>query len=234
MDITYVLTKNSMPDNSWRFGIYRAPSIFANANSVIFYTLLILSIYLSTSKKINYSILFIILSGILFSGSRSGYVALSIVLVLLIIKNMRMRLFIVISVIILTLSSTFWDLNIMKINSLSQRKEVNTYALSDEDAHDIEVTQGFFRAYTKKKSIEIWKDHPMIGVGPGMYGGVVSKKTHTNIYNEYNFLPNAINYIEKWSGIDQYWPQIIVEIGIIGFLNFAVFFFILEIGRAHV
>lgn len=226
MDITYILAKNSMPVNSWRYGIYRAPSFVGNANSIAFYCLLILTIYLCSSKKINHAILISILSGVLFSGSRSGYVALITVVVLLIVKDMKLRFFFVISTLIICLSITFWDFKMPKTYNSHQVTELNNHLVNDEMASDNE-REGFFREYTKKKAMEIWKDRPMLGIGPGMFGGKISVITNSHIYEEYN-LEVARNYIKKWSGIDQYWPQVLAEIGIIGFLNFAVFFLIMS------
>lgn len=227
MDIMYILTRNSMPENSWRFGIYRAPSILTNANSVAFYSLLIFSIYLVTSKKTNYVFIFAMLSGIIFSGSKRGCVALIVFAVLVLLKRRKVLVSLVISIIILCVSYTFWDLDMSKSNSNVQFTELNNKLLDDEIVSDTEVT-GFFREYTKKKALEIWKDHPMLGVGPGKFGGIISIKTHSSIYEEYH-LSNVINYIRKWSGIDQYWPQVLAETGIVGVLMFTGSFIILSL-----
>ena len=226
MDITYLLTKNSMPENSWRFGIYRAPSISATANMVIYYSLFVLSMYFCCSKKTNLLVVVTILFGAVFSGSRSGYVALIVVLVLLIIKNMKMRFILVNAVIVLSLFSAFLHLNVMEVETISQFNEIETYSANDEE-YVFKEKQGIFRSYTKKKSLEIWKDHPIVGVGPGMFGGIISIKTDSHIYEEYNVA--LLNNIRNWSGIDQYWAQILVEVGIIGFLSFAAFFIILSV-----
>ena len=44
-----------------------------------------------------------------------------------------------------------------------------------------------YRVYTMNKSLEVFKDHPILGVGPGMFGGVISVIFNSHVYDEYNF-----------------------------------------------
>jgi len=62
-------------------------------------------------------------------------------------------------------------------------------------------------------------DHPKFGVGPGMFGGAVAKKSSSPYYEEYNFSTDALRH---YSDLDQFWPQILAETGIIGTLNYAL------------
>lgn len=78
-----------------------------------------------------------------------------------------------------------------------------------------------FRGYALHKSIEIWRDHYFFGTGPGMYGGVVSVKYNSPVYEKYNFDSEQYNYwVKKIRSLDQFWSQILAETGIIGTVIF--------------
>jgi len=69
------------------------------------------------------------------------------------------------------------------------------------------------------KSIEIFLDNPLIGVGPGMYGGWVSiNYSPSYIYEMYGFTTDKI------SSIDMFFPHLIGELGILGFISYMGFF----------
>ena len=75
------------------------------------------------------------------------------------------------------------------------------------------------RGYSRDKALEIWKDHPLWGVGPGMFGAMVSLIFNSHIYNEYNFI--MINYLRFLGNIDNFWFQLLAEMGIVGVSVFA-------------
>ena len=66
--------------------------------------------------------------------------------------------------------------------------------------------------------MDIWKDYPLLGVGPGMFGGVVAKRSTSPFYEEYNFPSNLMN---SFSDLDQFWPQALAETGVIGTIVFS-------------
>jgi O-antigen ligase len=69
-----------------------------------------------------------------------------------------------------------------------------------------------YREYARHKALEVWKDHPVWGVGPGMFGGAVATKYISPMYEEYNFTV----ILRKIKSLDQLWPQILAETGVIG------------------
>ena len=74
-----------------------------------------------------------------------------------------------------------------------------------------------YRQYGRSIAMVIWKDYPFWGVGPGMFGGDVAKRSYSPFYEEYNFSPNLR---DSYSDLDQFWPQALAETGIIGTIVF--------------
>jgi O-antigen ligase len=72
--------------------------------------------------------------------------------------------------------------------------------------------------------MEIWKDHKALGVGPGMFGGVISIVFNSPVYKEYNFSQKWYDFMKPFRSLDQFWPQIMAEMGTIGALIFAGLF----------
>jgi len=65
---------------------------------------------------------------------------------------------------------------------------------------------------------EILGDSPLLGVGPGMFGGFAAKLLDSPIPGRYGF----IDYDQRgYDTIDAHWPHLIAEVGIVGFLIYA-------------
>ena len=210
LDPSMYLFRDSPPSvnqsfGSWRYGIYRAGSIIKKIDWLGFYSLFIFTLYISVRNKRNPYVLVILLSGILLSVSRSAYAGLlAMSIVILISWKVESRKLVAISVLFIIMTFACIGFNtsyVYKLNPLG--KGVATY-----------------RDWAFSKSIEIWKDHPFIGVGPGMYGGVVSRKFVSPVYKEYKFPIAKFEYYG--GGLDQFWPQVMAETGIIGLVLFVL------------
>jgi len=189
----------------WRMGIYRAPSLLNHPNAVGFYSILILVLYLYSFKKINFPKFFFIFFSIFATVSRMLYLAFIFLAGLQFFRQRRWLVILAIPIIILILfMSCLPDLN---ISSLKKRQEVYN---GDK----------FFRAYARKKALEIWKDYPLLGVGPGMFGGVVSLINPPTVYKKYNFSEKCFVYVKNFRSLDQFWPQALAETGILGVAAF--------------
>jgi O-antigen ligase len=91
------------------------------------------------------------------------------------------------------------------------------------------VAERFYRGYVIKKSWEIWSDNPFLGVGPGMYGGVVSVEFKSPIYDKYHFSEYWYNFgLKTFHSLDQFWPQIMVELSLPGLAMFLMILFLLS------
>lgn len=63
-------------------------------------------------------------------------------------------------------------------------------------------------------SLPILRDHPILGVGPGRFGGAVAHTFETPIYDEYGFGPLFWNPAQRT--VDNFWLHLLVETGILG------------------
>jgi glycosyltransferase involved in cell wall biosynthesis len=64
-------------------------------------------------------------------------------------------------------------------------------------------------------SFQVIRDHPLLGVGPGRFGGTVAFLTHSPVYTEYH-----VNLPTELTSIDLFWLHIWGETGIIGLAIF--------------
>lgn len=218
----FITLKNILPDYShypYRVGIYRVSSLMHNYIFMGLYCLLILSIYMFTQKKISIFVFLALYCAIFGSVSRMVYMGYIVVAGVQIIRTSEKRALMVLSLvpilILMVKLSTLWDLNVLKLTSASVVEENNSFMSESED------TKISFREYSKERAIQIWKDHPLWGVGPGMFGGIISIKYKSYVYDEYNFNSYAQALLNSWKHIDQWWPQMLAETGILGVACFA-------------
>lgn len=67
-------------------------------------------------------------------------------------------------------------------------------------------------------AIPIVRDHPLLGVGPGRYGGTVAHTYPTPIYEQYD--TDRLFWNPQQRTVDNFWLHILVETGIVGFVTF--------------
>jgi hypothetical protein len=197
--------------SSWRLGIYRAPSLMHNANIFGLYCLLMLTVYLCMSKKVKISLIIPLLAGVLLSVSRLVYIGFLFLSGLQLLKGRKWFLALLVPVLILLLI-------MFSYHEFNMAKFVNI------DKQVFESNTGFvnYRTDAKKTAMDIWKDHVLLGAGPGMYGGVVSVKYKSDIYERYSFSRDTKRLLFEVGSIDQFWPQVLAELGIIGSATFVV------------
>ena len=183
----------------WRAGLYRSPSLVGHPNILGIYLLLILVIELRMAKRNNF-ILLLLSFGIMTTLSRMIYFIFVVVSLPFIRHH---KLFII-----------FFVLTLVFVGASSQNSLSELGVVSYEDASGQQLMQtGNFRAYTLNKSLEIWKDRPLFGVGPGMYGDVISFLFNSPIYEKYGFDPPYFQFANKNRGLDQFYPVILAESG---------------------
>jgi hypothetical protein len=210
--------KEDLVGVNWRMGIYRASSLMAHYNVLGMYCLLILTIYLFMIKKANFIIVLSLLSGIFTSVSRTAYMGFVILSGVQIFKGKRWLIIFLIPIVIgLFFMSPLDDFNISKLIEEGMATSYNN------------ITS--YREYAGHNALNVWKDHPLWGVGPGMFGGAVAFKYRSPLYEEYNF-----TFILNWfHSLDQLWPQALAEMGIVGaaalaslFISLLIILFILR------
>lgn len=195
----------------WRYGIFRPVSLTGyHAYILGLLNLLILTVYLYTKKTANIKVVIPLISGVLLSVSRMAFGGLFFVTLLQLIKRRKWI------ILLLLLITVFFVFN--KMNNVN-----------NEDPGYFDI-----RAQTRQMAVKIWKEHPMWGTGPGMFGGVISVKYDSPYYDlehykKYEIYPIALVTLKKVGGIEQFWFQILAETGIVGtvlFINLIVFLFI--------
>lgn len=74
------------------------------------------------------------------------------------------------------------------------------------------VSLSYGRLYFWEKSLYVISQHPLVGVGPGLFGGSVAKDFHS---------PVALHYgLESMSNVDSQWIQATAEMGILGLVAY--------------
>jgi O-antigen ligase len=64
-----------------------------------------------------------------------------------------------------------------------------------------------------KQGLEIARDRPLLGVGPGRFGGVVAQRYGSDVHKEF-----GIEFNSTWMTVDSYWLHLVVESGLLGML----------------
>ncbi len=211
---------------TWRFGMVRTPALMANHNMLGSYCLFILTIYFCFKRKTNPFILSTLLFGIVGSISRTVYTSFLFMIGLQIFRGRKWLLLFLIPAIlaILTFSSKY------SFNILNVMESVEAYTSNSEEASGTPTGMITYRRHMRDKAIEIWKDHVIWGVGPAMYGGLAVKYNSPVLeYDRYRIAPIAVYYLKAWGTIDQFWPQVLAELGVIGILIFVWFFISLAV-----
>ncbi|MFN3739292.1 MAG: O-antigen ligase family protein [Thermodesulfovibrionales bacterium] len=205
----------------WRLGIYRAPSFFHHPNGLGLYNLLILTIYLFTVKKVNPFIFLSLFTGVFVSVSRMIYLSFIFLAGSQILKARRWLIIPTIPIMVLTFLMSFMP--DFSITDWLKKEEVKKEEVKKEEVKKEEVKKEdwVFRVYARGKAMEVWKDHPLLGAGPGMFGGVVSIVFHSPLYEKYNFSQKWFEFMKPFRSLDQFWPQALAEIGVVGTLAFA-------------
>ncbi len=76
----------------------------------------------------------------------------------------------------------------------------------------------YYRSFTYKEAFHVFLDHPIIGAGPGMFGGVASVIFKSPYYDNWPAFYRGMIY--KMGSLDAFWPSILAELGILGFLAY--------------
>lgn len=196
----------------WRFGIYRASSLMHHPNILGLYCLLILTIYLSMVKKVNFAVLISLFTGIFVSVSRMVYMCFVFIIGLQIFRY-RKWLF---TLVLIPLVIVFFYMSFLL--DISEQKDMSEFMKKEDSVFFYKIP---YRAYAGEKAMEVWKDNSFWGVGPGMFGGVVSIIFQSPVYEEYDFDFIGMRALRNYRSLDQFWPQILAEMGIIGAVGFA-------------
>lgn len=191
--MTPKIITNLVAEDKIRLGFHRVASLTGEGaiNYLGMYTLLGLFLIHATvkSKIIKFSGIAICLGLIFFTFSRQTWIGLSFMLAL---TNRRL---------ILPGIMIFGFLILVSQPSL-ERFSPDLY----------------FRAFAYLEALDIFINNPIIGAGPGMFGGLASVMFHSPYYSDWPSFYQEMVY--SMGSIDSYWPVILAEVGILGFLAY--------------
>ena len=194
-----------------RLGLPRVSPFFIHPNMIGLYSILILCCELNIEKKLNFRHIFLFFN-ILFSLSRMVWISFFVLIIAKYLYN----------------KATFKKIAILGLFFVFI---VPIVSIVFEKTKEEFMDEKYYRGYVLKKSLEIWKDSPLVGFGPGTYGGVVSVKFGSPLYEKYNFSKKWYQYgLSRFHGLDTFWPQILVECGVLGTMIFIYFLFFLAKG----
>jgi len=93
-----------------------------------------------------------------------------------------------------------------------------------------------YRGFTYSKSIEVLKDHPVLGVGPGMFGSLAASLWNSPYYA--NWPEELREFSGNFRTIDSFWPCIWSEYGLVGLSAYwaiwaSIFFYLKKIIRFY-
>jgi hypothetical protein len=235
----------------WRFGIFRAPSLLVSTTTSGLYALLIFNLYLFREKRVSFVVVASLLFSIFASISRIVYCGFLLISGIHFFRHKRwLIIFLIPLLLVVYLMGGLWDLNLAELITNIDLSSESSIELSNESLHtdtdeigspndvllaDNRVSPVHFREYSRGKAMEIWKNHPFWGAGFGMFGGVISLSNNSHIYEEYAF--KYMNYLRLLRSIDNFWPQLLAEGGIVGaafFIGIIVTLFIMLHGLGKV
>jgi hypothetical protein len=191
--------------DEWRFLFYRVPSLLGHPNILAIYLLLFTTI--SLGLNLSGGKLLILTGSIYFTFSRMAQV----LFVNLIFFNIKKRKWLISLVIwptifiLLTMGSTFKEL-------FPQSKIPQSKIFLNARWTNHEIAQSYYRGYVREKSIGLWREHKIFGIGAGMYGDVVSFIFNKKVYSTWD--PHYVEFASKERNLDQFYPIIMAESGL--------------------
>lgn len=195
-----------------RFGLYRVISLAGHGswNYLGIFSVLVFFL-VSVNREINVQLKILILlvvgSLIILTLSRQAWLAFFVVLLCLYWRN-RIILSLILSVMsVLTV-----------VFIIGAGGEFSGQFLKDISLNEAK----YYRLFAFYQSIDTFLISPLIGVGPGSFGGVVSVIFESRYYDAW---PESFQkYIYELRSIDQFWPQLLAEVGVLGMFFFLMSF----------
>jgi hypothetical protein len=185
--------------------VARVPAVFEHPNDFGFFMLhgaviAVAGALAAERKKLWIAFAIIAIVGVAVSVSRTSYLALFAALALAGLTRSRqmLKVFLPAGLVIGLLTSGF------VVRGIEAR------------IAKIKAEGGDARLTYAKQSIPAFFDYPLLGVGPGRFGGEVAHRYESPMHQRY-----GINFNQSWETIDSFWMHLLVESGAAGVFFFA-------------
>ncbi len=237
----------------WRANINHASnyarvySLMNNPNSFAFFSYMVMLLVYFTNKGQNkllhYGFYTLVFLSILLSASRSTFIAIAFLFLLLIFDTvkgkgfmplLKMGLSLALALILMFASSPLKNLiydvtdgfgaGFSGLDTDYKNPAKNNIAFLDRfgelsDDTILQNSSSDGRIFVIFKGLEIFMDHPIFGTGFGTYGSAGSQMVKPHLYEEYGLYENLYS--------DNEYIKVFVETGILGTLIYIAFIFLL-------
>ena len=172
------------------------------------------------SRRLAIAITFVLTLALLLTYSRGSWLGIGggFVLVALLLDRRAFLSFVVIGV--LALGTAY----VMPRNLLPAQTAEGQVVEEPDPFNPIESTVNRFDAIGQGRDLRwmfmmnalpILQDHPLVGVGPGRYGGAAAWNFYSPVYEEYGTDEVSQNWYRQRT-VDNFWLHILVETGVVG------------------
>jgi hypothetical protein len=182
-----------------RLGLFRVPAFFNHPNALGLYLLLFFLVEAARARRPWRPLALYV--GLALSVSRMVHTAAAVLLLPLVRRRVWLVPPLVVSGAVALALSGF---------------TVREFAAPEGGEGDRDQERASYRAYAFDKGLEVWRDHPVLGAGPGRFGGVVSVTTGSPLYERYPWKAKWLDYLLRLRSLDQFPPQLLAELGAVG------------------
>jgi O-antigen ligase len=152
-------------------------------------------------------------TALLFSFSRGGWFALAVAMLLVGLTVDRRALPAMILLAVVTFAIAFvLPRHLLYADRSQERFDLIAATFGRLEA----LGEGDLRVQFVENAVPIVLDHPLIGAGPGRYGGAVARDFGSPLYTQY-----TAGTVPLGRTVDNFWLHLVAEVGIIGAALFA-------------
>ncbi|MBW7956520.1 MAG: hypothetical protein H3C68_01385 [Deltaproteobacteria bacterium] len=191
-----------------RYGLYRVLSLSGegNHNYIGVFAVFVFSlIFIKREKRLDdFAALWMLAVLIMLTFSRQAWLGFVVMLFLLCRLNTKLAIALLSVPLLLT-----------AINFYEGISEILTADMSFDP-------EKYFRLYAFIYSLKILGEHIFLGLGPGTFGGLASILFESGVYEEWPAFFKE--YAFRINGIDQFWPVVWAETGVMGMLAYSMIF----------